>query len=473
MSSQINLDLHEKQGEAFLSPASEVLYGGAAGGGKSHLFRVAAISWCYDIPGLQTYFFRRTYPDLWRNHMVGEGSLFALLSPYMDTKHVQYKADKNAFQFWNGSQIILNHCQYQKDVYNYQGAEIHVLIIDELTQWPKDMYTYLRSRVRLGGLQIPDKYKGFFPRILAGSNPGGIGHNWVKSDWIDPYPPFEAWTAPRKEGGFKRQFIPALLEDNPTLIENDPGYEDRLEGMGAPHLVQAMRWGDWDIVAGGALDDVWDKGKHIIEPFEIPKAWRVDRSFDWGSSKPFAVCWWAEANGEEVKLKDGRTWAPPKGTIFLIAEYYGWNGNANEGCKMLAVDVARQIKGFEDKMDLHVKPGPADSSIFDAENGVSIADDMARVGVKWTESNKSPGSRVSGLERIRQYLSNSLQHPMENPGLFIFNTCRHFIRTVPVLPRDDKKPDDVDTDAEDHIYDVTRYRLMGKKRDIKPFSPMG
>jgi len=398
----------------------------------------------------------------------------ALMGEYLRLGFIKFRGDKNTFSFWNGSQIILNHCQHEKDVYNYQGAEMHVLMVDELTQWAKSMYTYLRSRVRLGGLVVPGKYKFFFPRIVNGTNPGGIGHNWVKSDWIDQAGPMEVWAAPRKEGGFKRQYIPARLEDNPTMMENDPDYEQRLEGMGSVHLIKAMRWGDWDIVAGGAIDDVWDRDRHIIKSFDIPETWRIDRSFDWGSSKPFAVCWWAEASGEEATLRDGSRWCPPKGTLVLIAEHYGWNGEPNTGCKKLAVEIADDILEIEKKLDFgKVHPGPADSSIYAAENGVCIADDMNKKGVKWTKADKSPGSRISGLERVRQMLKAGLKTPMEEPGLFVFESCKHFIRTIPVLPRDEKKPDDVDTDSEDHEYDAVRYRCMQVKRNIKPFAPMG
>lgn len=130
---------------------------------------------------------------------------------------------------------------------------------------------------------------------------------------------------------------------------------------------------------------------------------------------------------------------------------------------MLAVEIARKILEIERSLPYTVHPGPADTSIFDAENGVCIADDMARVGVSWARADKSPGSRVTGLERIRRYLKASLKYPMEEPGLFVFDSCRHFIRTIPSLPRDEKRSDDVDTNAEDHIYDATRYRVMSQR----------
>ena len=421
---------------------------------------MAAIAWSAAIPGLQTYIFRRTFDDLYKNHMEGPTSFPELLSEWVNSKAVSINDSKHTIKFWNKSKIFLCHCQHEKNVLGYKGAEIHVLMIDELTQFTSFMYRFLRGRCRLGNLQLPPQYKGLFPRTLNGSNPGDIGHNWVKQDFVDFAPEGEIKQAEKKEGGMRRQFIRALLEDNPTQTENDPDYEDRLEGLGDPSLVRAMRLGDWDIVAGGMFDDLWRRDKHVIDPFVIPDSWTVDRSFDWGSSKPYSVGWWAESDG--TTAPNGRTY--PRGTLFRINEMYGWNGRANEGCKALAVDIADEIKAREAEMKLKVKAGPADSSIFDAENGVCIADDMAKKGVAWTAADKSPGSRKIGWERVRKYLKASLQHPMEEPGLFVFNNCLQFIRTVPTLPRDKNKSDDVDTDAEDHVGDEVRYRLMTPRR---------
>jgi hypothetical protein len=450
----LNLRLHPKQGIAFQSNATEILYGGACGGGKSHLLRVAAIAWCFDIPGLQVYLFRRIFPDLIKNHMEGPTSFPALLLPWVGSKHVKINYSDNDIQFWNGSKIFLCHCQYEKDVEKYQGPEIHVLMIDELTHFLGSMYRYLRGRVRLGGLKIPEKYKPMFPRILSASNPGSIGHNWVKAAFIDPVKPLEMWTTGKGEGGMMRQFIPARLEDNPTLTEADPKYSERLEAYGDPALVRAMLSGDWDIVAGGAFDDIWNPDIHVIPYFEPPQSWYVDRSFDWGSSHPFSVGWWAESDGTQAP--NGKHY--PRGTLFRIAEYYGWNGQPNEGNHMNAAEIGRKVVEIEKGFKFHVKPGPADTQIFDSD--VSFAADMERVGCRWTRADKSPLSRKTGFEKMRAALKASTAKPLEEPGLFIMDTCRQFIRTVPVLPRSKTDPDDVEKDSEDHVYDEARYRLF-------------
>lgn len=463
----MELSLHPRQTEAYLSEATEILYGGAAGGGKSHLMRVAAIAWCFEIPSLQVYVFRRLSDDLAKNHMEGPSGFPALLAEFVAAGHVKINWSKNFIEFWNGAKIHLCHCQYEKDVTKYQGAEIHVLMPDELTHFTDKIYRYLRGRCRLGGLKLPAKFAGKFPRIIAGTNPGGVGHNWVKAAFIDGAAPMQITPQPKTEGGMLRQYIPARLDDNPTMQESDPDYADRLEGLGNPALVRAMKSGDWNIVAGGMFDDVWSEERHALEPFAIPKTWRIDRSFDWGSSRPFSVGWWAESDGTEVTLKDGTKRNFPRGSIFRIGEWYGWNGKPNEGCRMLATEIARGIPKVEADMGIsgRVKPGPADSAIFDTQNGVCIADDMARAGVKWERADKSPGSRKNGWERMRKMLKAALPDVPEEPALYVFNTCRHFIRTVPVLPRDERIPDDVDSDAEDHIADETRYRVSMPKRE--------
>lgn len=459
--------LQPKQGIAFKSIASEILYGGAAGGGKSHLMRVAAILWCLAIPGLQVYIFRRKFPDLWKNHMEGPTAFPSMLAAFIDQGWCKINLTKNFIEFYNGSKILLCHCQHEKDRFDYQGAEIHVLMIDELTTFTEKIYRYLRGRVRLGGLKLPEERRGAFPRIINSGNPGGIGHNWVKMTFIDVQPEYQIRKMPMKDGGMTRQFIPARLEDNKALTDNDPEYADRLEGLGNEALVEAMRRGDWDIVAGGMFDDVWERQRHVIRPFAIPSSWNLDRSFDWGSSKPFSVAWWAESDGTGATMADGTVRYWPRGTLFRIAEWYGWNGKANEGCKMLARDIASGIIEREQAMGIYyrVEPGPADSSIYTTEDGHCIADEMLTKNVTWLPANKSPGTRKQGWELMRRAFSAVLKAPMEDPGLIIFSNCVQFIRTVPTLTRLERDTDDIDTNAEDHIADETRYRMLQSKHE--------
>lgn len=468
----LDLRLHERQTDAFMSPANEILYGGAAGGGKSHLMRVLAIMLCTEIPGLQVYLFRRLSDDLYKNHMEGPGGFLALLAPWIGAGWAKFNASKNYLEFWNGAKIWLSHCQYEKDKFKYQGAEIHLLLIDELTHFSESIYRYLRGRCRLGALEVPEKYRNKLPLILAGSNPGGVGHNWVKKSWIDLAKPMSITRMDKAEGGMRRQYVPAKLADNPTMAANDPDYEDRLAGLGNAALVKAMLDGNWDIVAGGALDDVWTE-RVIVPRFSVPASWRVDRSFDWGSSKPFSVIWWAEADGTETRLPDGTTWAPPRGSLIALHEWYGASG-PNEGLKMPGRKIGEGIREREGLLVASKwvaatpRPGPADNAISAvAQPGTpTIAAEMAEAGITWTESDKAPGTRKIGLDLLRTRLAEAGKDRPENPALYVMDHCRNLIAHLPVLPRNPKNPDDVDTDAEDHDYDATRYRVLAERRDV-------
>jgi hypothetical protein len=460
---RLRYKLHPKQLTALKSPATEILFGGAAGGGKSHLMRIAAISYCYQIPFLQVYLFRRTHGDLWKNHMDGKTGFPELLGPWIQAGYVQVNTSKHTIVFWNGAQIHLCHCQYEKDVVSrYQGAEIHVLMIDELTHFTESIYRYLRGRCRMGGLTIPDGISEKFPRILCGTNPGGLGHTWVKLHFVDPAAPYAVEPS---DGGMMRQYIPSKLTDNPTMEENDPDYRERLKGLGNPALVRALLSGDWNIIAGGMFDDVWDEDRHVVDPFEIPVGWYVDRSFDWGSSAPYSVGWWAESDGSDITLRDGTTMPTRPGDLFRIDELYGWNGKANQGVKESTPQTVRSMRSKEQWMKdagLNVRPGPADTSIWTEDgDGPSIYQRFRKLGIDWTRADKRPGSRVNGWELMRERFRNAMGR--EGPRLFVFSTCRQFIRTVPVLPRDSKNMEDVDKAAEDHVGDEARYRVVGSK----------
>ena len=226
------------------------------------------------------------------------------------------------------------------------------------------------------------------------------------------------------------------------------------------------------------FDDVWDYHRNIVPGFKVPRNWRIDRSFDWGSSRPFSVGWWAQSDGSDLELDDGRVVSTVRGDLFRVREWYGCTGRPNEGLRMLAVDVAKGIVerelmwGWRSQESCRVKAGPADSSIYVVENGMCIAQDMAQPvrldgrvynGVSWVPADKRPGSRKMGWEMMRKLIRNAkptAEGPRELPGLFVVeHQCLQFLRTVLALPRDERDLDDVDTDAEDHIGDETRYRV--------------
>ena len=224
---------------------------------------------------------------------------------------------------------------------------------------------------------------------------------------------------------------------------------------------------------------IWMDGKLV--PFEqanvhvlpqikmssIPKGWKIDRAFDWGSSRPFSVGWFAESNGEPMVV-EGRRIGAVRGDVILVEEWYGWNGSRNEGSRMLASEVAQGIRDREDDWGVRkrVRAGPADTSIWDVENGVSIVKDFTRKGISWGGADKSAGSRKHGWELMRGMLRGAVpprEGPRETPGFLLTRSCQQWLETVPSITRSERDPDDVDTDAEDHAADMTRYRLRGGK----------
>lgn len=453
--SELNLNLHPKQGEAFLSKATEILYGGAAGGGKSHLMRIAAIIWASQIPGLQIYIFRRISSDLVKNHLEGPKGFRSLLAKWGSEGFTKIVGDE--IRFWNGSKIYLCHCKDEKDRFKYQGAEIHVLLIDELTHFTDVIYRFLRGRCRMIGIELPKEYEGRFPRIISSSNPGGIGHQWVKTAFIDMLHPMEISRMDKGEGGMVRQFIPARADDNPTLMIDDPEYMERLEGLGSKELVKAMRDGDWDQIEGAFFNE-FSRKKHVVAPFAIPSGWTKFRSFDWGSAKPFSTGWWAVA-GDDCKTPCGKI--IPRGALVRYREYYGCEKDKPDtGLKLTSKTVAENIKKLE--RGEVISYGIADPAIFAETDGPSVAENMRGKGVHWRKANNKRISKdgvQGGWDQVRDRLAGE-----EDKGSMIywFSTCMDSIRLIPSIQHDSSRPEDLDTNAEDHILDETRYACMSR-----------
>ena len=445
----MHIELQPKQGIAFNTPATEVLYGGAKGGGKSFLLRVSAIRWATEVPGIQVYLFRRKLPDLRRNHLQGPTSFLRLLRGHILRGECDFKRVDHEFEFANGSIIHLCYCDDEGDVENYQGAEMHVLMPDELTHYTEYQYRYLRGQVRLAGIEIPEKYKGRLPRIEAGSNPGSVGHAWVRRAFISQKPAMETWRTPQDEGGMVRQFIPAKLADNPHLTKDDPEYASRLHGMGSDNLVRAMLEGDWDIVAGAAFEKL-RREIHCIEPFEPPADWLCFGSFDWGSSRPFSFGLWTVSNGNA--LPDGRSFR--RGAMIRYNELYGWNGKANEGLRKEAGQVAQMLKARIDGRRLAYIA--ADPAMWKVDGGPSIAETFLRNGVVL---RKADNSRLTGYVEVRNRIAGDEDGAM----LYATKNCHDgFWRTMPDIVMDEKHPEDVDSDQEDHVYDEVRYGCMSR-----------
>ncbi len=394
--------------------------------------------------------FRQTYPQL-ADVVARTKRWFYQIFP-----GIKFNEQSYGWKWPTGEQLLLRHMRTVADYWNYHGHEYPWIGWEELTNWATlDCYDAMKACSRSSFPGMPRKYR-------ATANPYGRGHNAVKMRFIDPAP---AGVPIRDEQGLVRVRIHGHWSENLALLEADPEYPAKLRADGNEMRRRAWEQGDWDIVAGGMFDDVWDPRIHVLAPFDPPASWRIDRSFDWGSSKPFSVGWWAESDGTEATLRDGTKRTFPRGTLFRIAEWYGWNQKPNKGLRMIDAEIGRGIVQRQKEIAWggRVKPGPADSSIFDQQNGDSPAAQQERAGVRWEPADKSPGSRVRGWEVMRRRLGASMKAPMEEPGLFIFETCRDWLRTVPTLTRDDKNPDDVDTEAEDHAADETRYRILTRR----------
>lgn len=388
-----------------------------------------------------------------------------------------------------GEELLFRQIKKAADYWNYHGQEFPFIGWNELSKFPtSEQYDAMMSCNRASFLpdrHSPDK-KNPLPEIplvvFATTNPYGAGHNWVKARFIDVAPSgvvvkttrdvFNPRTKKREPITKTQVRIFGSYKENIYL---SPEYIAELEGIRDKNKRRAWLWGDWDIVAGGAFDDLWDESIHVLPRFAVPATWRIDRSFDWGSTHPFSVGFWAECNGDDAILPDGKRLSFPPGTLIRIDEIYGTEEiGSNRGVRYSANKIAETIlereASLKDKgwvpANGHIWGGPADSQIYAVrEKDVdTIGKKMADAGVTWTMADKSQGARVNGLELVRDRLEASLKG--EGKGLYIMKNCTAFLSTFPVLPRDEEKPDDVDTDAEDHPYDDCRYRVLASSNRI-------
>lgn len=490
MTPSFDVELTDKQSLAIRSPATEILYGGAASGGKSFFMRALAIILCGLIPGLNVYLFRRIREDLIKNHMEGPQGFPMMLAGLIVSGHVKIVEDE--IRFWNGARIFLCHCKDEKDRFKYLGAEIHVLLLDELTTFTELIYRFLRSRMRSPGLAFPQWAVDFFrekfgvdlpaklPLILAGSNPGGIGHQWVKMGFIDGAEPFQVRRMPAEEGGMLRQFIPARLTDNPHVDADD--YTGKLSGLGSKALVKAYRDGDWNIVAGAFFDN-WRTDLVVIPRWQPPKDWTRYRSMDWGSAKPFSVGWWTIAPETEfLQFADGTERKVPRGSLIRYREWYGCKRNEDgtsrpdEGLKLRIEAVAAGIKRRERDEAIDEQLSKADPSMWKEDGGPSLMEQMIKI-----DDGKGPrflpadNSRVAGWPQMRGRLDWE-GTPEGVPMIYCTEDCTDSIRTIPSLQHDDNRPEDLDTATEDHAADEWRYACMARpvsrrKAERKPQGP--
>ncbi|MBQ9545495.1 MAG: terminase family protein [Clostridia bacterium] len=436
----------EKQ-RIFLSrPEYEVLYGGAAGGGKSDAAIMLPLQQIH-IPWFKAVIIRKTYPQL-SELMDKADNYYKRAFP-----RAKYNQQKHRWTFPSGATVDFGSMHNRGARENFRGKQYDLVIFDELTHFTWDEYSFMFSRNRPSG-------PGTFVCMRSTTNPGGIGHAWVKDRFITAAPPMtpveEIVRVPDAEGNLqelrrKRIFVPARVFDNQALLRNDPMYVANLGMLGEMER-KAQLEGSWDSFSGQVftewindpnqyLDGRWT---HVIEPYTIPKWWKIYRGFDWGFAKPFAVGWFA---------------IDPDGRMIMVREYYGCTGTPNEGLKIESHQVAakiREIEATDPNIAGHDVFGVADPTIFDRSTGPSVADSMAASPnyVSW-----SPGDhkRIPGKMQLHYRLAFSEDG---FPMLQVFKTCKHFIRTFPSLVYSESDVEDVDTRQEDHAYDMVRYVAM-------------
>ncbi len=422
--------------------------------------RASAIYFCMAIPGIYCALFRRSFPELVRNHLEGPGSFRHMLAQLVKSGHARIV--EREVRFWNGSKIILAHMQHEKTIHDWLGAEIHYLMFDELTHFTEKMYRYLRARCRLGGLKVPVRFAGMFPRILCGSNPGGVGHNWVKKAFVNNGE-YNIVQAAKEDGGMRRVYIPARLADNPTMTENDPDYTDKLHGLGDSVLVRAMLDGDWNIASGAMYADSWRHDLHTCDPFAIPAEWKIWRGADDGFAAPAAVTWLTEDPGSK--------------TIYVIDELNKAGMLPDVMAeRVFAHDrrIMRMDSNGDEFPNAEKLKGILDNAAFGdtgQQNAIPRGHVMNKLGCNWKPAEKWPGSRVARCQHLHRMLS--INPATGKPYLRFFRTCRNLIETIPTLPRDKNNPEDVDTDADDHGYDSLSYGLQYKSGGFQRLQVMG
>ena len=413
--------------EDFLAAGdTDVLYGGAAGGGKSYAMLVDPLRYAHRNAH-RGLILRRSMPEL-RELIDKSRELYPKAFP-----GAKYKEVEKLWNFPSGAKIEFGFLERDADVYRYQGQAYSWIGFDEITHLPTPFaWNYLASRLRTTDPEIQ-----VYMRCTA--NPGGAGAGWVKKRYIDPAPPNNSF---RGGDGLTRKFIPARLQDNPYLAE-DGRYEQMLNALPPTQRKQLLD-GNWDVAEGAAFTE-FNPFEHVITPFEIPMHWERVKGIDYGYSSESACVWGAVD--------------PNDGTLIIYRELY------RKG--LLGTELADMLTEMEYDDPFSVQ-GVLDTACWNrtGTTGPTVGETLQRAGHKLRRADKN---RIQGKIQIHEYLK--LQ-PSGRPKLQIFNTCPNLIRELQSIPLDRKNPEDVDTHAADHAYDALRYLIMSRPRINDTLSQM-
>lgn len=412
----MDIEITEKQEQFINSNAFETLFGGAAGGGKSYGQLVDALLYALKYPKSKQIIFRRTFPDL-------EKSLIRVSLEFYPREAASYNSSKHIWTFKNGSIIDFGYIDSENDVYQYQSAEYDVIRFDELTHFTEYMYTYMISRCR-GANPFPK-------HIKSSTNPGGVGHSWVKTRFIDVGTPNQIHEI-TLENGKKNTviFIPSLVQDNMFLLDNDPDYVSRLELLPEKEK-QALLYGDWDIFDGQFFTE-FDRKIHVCTPFKIPKDWRIYRTRDYGLD--MCATYWIAMDYQM--------------NVYVYKELYESD--------LIVSDAARKINAMTDEK-IQIDYAPPDLWNRNKDTGKSTADIFAENGQYLT---KADNNRVTGWLAVHEWLKTYKDEQGQlNSKLKIFSNCINLIRTLPAVQHDEKNPNDVAVEPHEltHAPDALRY----------------
>ncbi|MFA5706410.1 MAG: phage terminase large subunit [Candidatus Neomarinimicrobiota bacterium] len=434
-----------------------LLYGGALGGGKSYFLRWYAIRRLiviFKLFGLRNVtgmLACEDYPSLKDRQLQ---KISREIPAWIGTMHQDHKEYGRCFilhEKWGGGILCFRNLD---DPSKYASAEFAFILVDELTKNEYDIFTFLRTRLRWPGL--PDVECQF----VAGTNPGSIGHGWVKQLWMDKLFPVE-WIEPND---YRSQFayVPSLADDNPHL---DPSYWAMLNTL-PENLRKAFRYGDWDIFVGQAFPE-FSKVAHTIEPVPVPEHAPLYMTFDWGYGAPFSIMWW---------------WVDADNRLYGFSEWYGWNGNANEGLRLTDSRIAEGIIAREEALGIKGRQitrlaGPdcfsKKPSYLTGGQGPSTAEVFAD---KKYDLHLIPGdpTRKTKIRQFRERLRYEVDekgNPRTMPMLVVYNTCEQFIRTIPNMVMSELDIEDVDTKGEDHIYDSACHVVQARPISLEELKP--
>lgn len=431
---------------AFLASSErEVLYGGAAGGGKSYAMLADPLRYITH-PQFSGLLLRHTTEEL-RELVWKSQELYPKIIP-----GIKWSERKFQWEVPGGGRLWMSYLDRDEDVLRYQGLSFSWIGFDELTQWATPFaWNYMRSRLRTSASDLP-------VYMRASTNPGNRGHSWVKKMFIDPSPPNESFWATDIDTGdvmtypeghsrqgqplFKRRFIPAKLSDNPFLTKSGD-YETMLLSL-PEHQRRQLLEGDWDVAEGAAFPE-FKRSIHVVEPYSIPSDWTRFRACDYGYGSFTAVLWFAVA---------------PDDSLVVYRELYV--------TKVLAEDLADQILMLE--AGERIRYGVLDSSCWHkrGDTGPSIAERMIVRGCKWRPSDRSAGSRIAGKNEIHRRLQ--IDPYTNHPRMTLFQNCTQLVADLPTLPIDKTNSEDIDTKVKnDHTYDALRYGVMSRPRSASIF----